>query len=212
MVNLPPTPSRDDSLTFVMSQKLNNANTLTEMYEVATGCSPSDVTISVKDGDLVTVDSSWIANNISTWATTSGIPGTPTYAGALSATPWAATTTGASPLTFNSVSYDVRNFSVKVSQNPDRVQVVGQSQTTWIVNTIREIAIDVDVVYKDTTLIADTKTLTPRAMTFQLNSTGPTTLTFTNVYLEAYDQTVSADDTKATVISYNGFAENVSIN
>jgi len=211
MINTGTTPSRDDSFTFVMSQKLNNSGTLTEMYQIAKGASISDVTISVKNGEVITVDSNWIANDISTWATTAGFT-TPTYASALSATPWSSIGTGASPFTFNSVTYDVRNFSCKVDQNPDRVQVVGQTGTNWIQATTREITVDVEIVYKDTTLIGDTKTMTARTASFQLNSTGPKTLSFVNMYLEAYDETVSADDTSIKTISYSGFAEQVSIN
>ena len=211
MINLTGTENRDKSYTFVLSQKQNVTGTLTEQYQIVRGASISSCTITVNSGEIVVVDSDWIASSISDWATTSGLT-TPTFASAMTATPWTSTATGASPLTFNSVQYDVRNFSTTINQNPDRVQVVGQSQTTWVQPTIREITIDMDVVYKDTTLQADTKTLTPRTMTMQLNSTGPKTLTYTDVYLESYDETVSADDTSAKVVSYTGFAQAVSIN
>jgi hypothetical protein len=209
MVNLTGTGNRDDFYTIFLSQKQNVTNTLTEQYQVARGCGISSVTISVKNGDLVMVDSDWIANSITDWVTASPFT-TPTYATALTATPWSSVTTGASPLTFNALSYDVRNFSCTINHNPDRVQVVGQSQTTWIQQTTREITIDMDVVFKDTTLQADTKTLTPRVMTFQLNSQ-PATLTFTDAYLESYDETVDAESTEAKTVSYSGFAASVAL-
>jgi hypothetical protein len=49
-------------------------------------------------------------------------------------------------------------------------------------------------------------------MTFQLNSTGPTVLTFTEAQIESYDETVSAESTEAKVTSYSGYAKSVSIN
>lgn len=208
MINLSGAQSRDDFFTFVVSQKLNNAGTLTEMYQVLRGMGISDVTISVKDGQLVEVTSNWVANTLSQWATTSGMT-TPTFASALSAVPWSSTTTGTSPLTFNGVQYDVRSFTAKINQNPDRVQVVGQNTTTWIQQTTREVTLDMEIVYKDTSVSTDAVNLTPRAMTFQLNSTGPTTLTFTDVYLEKYDEDLSADSTKAKTVSYSGFAASV---
>lgn len=210
MINLSGTGNRDDFFTFFLSQKQNVTGTLTEQYQVARGCGISDVKISVKDGALVMVDSNWIANSISPWVTTSPFT-TPTYSTALTATPWSAVTTGASPLTFNSQSYDVRSFTCSINQNPDRVQVVGQAQTTWIQQTTRDISIDMEVVYKDTTIQSDVITLTPRVMTFQLNSVGPTTLTFTDVYLESYNEDVSADSTSAKTVSYAGYAANVAI-
>lgn len=209
MINLTGTGNRDDTFSFTISQEHNNAGTLTEMFQILKGVGISSVTVSVKDGDLVMVESDWIASTLTQWATT-GIAGA-SYAAALTATPWSAVTTGATPFTFNGVSYDVRNFSMTVNHNPDRVQVVGQSTTTWVTQTTREITIDVDIVYKDTTVQADVVTLTPRTATMQINSTGPTTLTFTELYLEKYDETVSADSTDAKVISYSGFAKSVSI-
>jgi Phage tail tube protein len=211
MINLTGTNNRDNSFTFVISQLHNNAGTLTEMFQIARGCSVDNVTINVESGEVVMIESEWIANSLSDWATTSGLT-TPTFASALTATPWSTVTTGTSPLIWNSLSYDVRNFSCSISQNPDRVQVIGQTQTTWIQPTIREIEFEMDVVWKDTTLQADTKSHTPRTMTFQINSVAPTILTFTEATLEEYEEPVSADSTDAKVITYTGYAKSVSVN
>lgn len=210
MINLTGTGNRDDFFTFFISQKQNVTGTLTEQYQVATGCGISSVTINVRNGELITVESDWIANQIATWVTTSPFT-TPSYAAALTATPWSSVTTGTSPLSFNSQTYDVRNFSTKIDHNPDRVQIVGQSQTTWIQQTTRDISLSMDVVYKDTVIMADVKTLTPRALVFTLNSSPSSTLTYTNAYLEAYDESVDANSTDAKTVSYTGFAENVVI-
>jgi|SRR5215831_6667347 len=215
MVNIGATPSRDDSFTFVISQKHNSSNTLVEQYQIVKGASISDLTITVASGDIITVDSNWIANSISDWSTTSGLTGA-TFASALTATPWSPVNTGASPFTWDTGGtpkpYDVRSFKCGINHNPDRIQVVGQSQTTWINPTTREISLDMDVVWKDTSLQADTKTLTARNMTMQINSVTPTTLTFTDAYLESYDETVDAESTDAKVTSYSGFAASVSVN
>lgn len=211
MINLTGTHNRNNSYTMLLSQLHNNAGTLTEMYQIARGCSPSEVTIIVESGEVVMVESEWIASTISDWSTTSGLT-TPTYASALTATPWSTVTTGTSPLTWNSVSYDVRNFECTINQNPDQVQVIGQTATTWVQPTIREIEFEMEVVWKDTTLQADAKSHTPRTMTMQLNSTVPTVLTFTEAYIEEYDETVAADETEAKVTTYTGYAQSVSIN
>lgn len=208
MINTGATPSRDDTYTIFLSQKQNVTGTLLEQYQVARGCGISQVKVSVKNGDLVVVDSDWIANDIATWVTTSPFT-TPTYASPITTVPWSAVDTGATPLSWGGTSYDVRNFSFTVNHNPDRVQVIGQSQTTWIQQTTREITIDMDVVFKDTSLQGDVKTLTPRVLIFTLNSISPTTLTFTDAYLESYDETVDAESTDAKVVSYSGFAASV---
>lgn len=208
MVNIGATPSRDDTYTIFISQKQNVTGTLTEQYQVARGCGISDVTISVNDGELVMVDSNWIANDIATWVTTSPFT-TPTYAVPLTAVPWSAVTTGASPLSWGGTSFDTRSFSCKINQNPDRVQVIGQSQTTWIQQTTREITLDIEVVFKDTTIQADVKTLTPKVLTFNVSTAPACLLTFTDVYLESYDETVSADSTSAKTVAYSGYAASV---
>lgn len=211
MINLTGTQNRDNSYTMLLSQLHNNAGTLTEMYQVAKGCGIDEVTITVEAGEIVLVESTWIASTISDWSTTAGLT-TPTYAPALTATPWSTVTTGVNPLTWNSQVYDVRSFEVTVSQNPDQVQVVGDTATRWVQPTIREIEFVMEVVWKDTTLQADAKSHTPRTMTFQLNSTGPTILTFTEAQIEEYDETVAADETEAKVTEYTGYAKSISIN
>ena len=205
------THNRDTYYTFLISQLHNNAGTLTEMYQIARGCSVNSVTITVNSGEVVMVDSEWIANSVADWVTAHGLT-TPTFASALTATPWSTVTTGSNPLTWNGANYDVRNFTVTVDQNPDRVQVVGQTQTTWIQATTRDITFQMDVVWKDTTLQTDAKAHTPRTMSFQLNSTGPTTLSFTEAAIEDYDETVNATSTEAKVVRYTGYANSLSIN
>jgi hypothetical protein len=181
------------------------------MYQIATGAVIDNVSVSVAAGEAVVIDSQWIANSISNWATTSGFT-TPTFATPLTTqVPWTSVNTGASPFTFNSVTYDIRSFKATINQNPDRVVLVGQSATSAVIPTIREISIDVDVIYKDTTLQSDAQTLTARTASMQINSVGPTKLNFTDMYLEKYDETVSADDTKAKTVSYSGFAASVNV-
>src|SRR5215510_1323972 len=209
MINLSGTGNRDDSFTFALSQKHNSAGTLTEMYQIIRGASIADVTLTINAGAIIEVSSNWIASSISDWATTSGLT-TPTFAPTLTTTPWSSVTTGSNPLTWNSLPYDVRKCKIKIDQNPDRIQVVGDTQIRWVNATTREISIDMDVVWKDTTLQADTKTLTPRVMSFNIFST-PVTLTFTDAYLEQYDEGVDAESTDAKATSYSGFAASVSI-
>lgn len=211
MVNLGSNPGREDSYTFFLSQKQNVTNVLTEQYQIATGCVVDNVSVSVAAGEAVVIDSQWIANSIAQWQTTSGFT-SPTFATPLTTqVPWTSTTTGASPFTWNALNYDVRSFKCTINQNPDRVILVGQSATSAVIPTIREITLDVDIVYKDTTLQSDAQTLTARTASMKINSVGPTTLNFTDAYLEAYDETVSADDTKAKTVSYSGFAASVSV-
>jgi hypothetical protein len=204
--------NRENSFTFLISQEQNDSGTLTEQYQIARGCMIDSVTITSNSGVLIIVVSQWVAFSISDWSTAHGLT-TPSFASALTSTPWASLTTGANPLTFNGNSYDVKRFSTTINQNPLITKLLDQAETTWIQPTVRDITIDLDIVYKDTSISADVKTLTPRTMTMSLNAVGAdwTTLTFTDVYLEAYDESVSADSTEAKIVSYEGFAGSVTI-
>ena len=206
---------REDSFTFLMSQQHNNAGTLTEMYQIATGCSIESVTITVDDGAPVMIESQWSALTISDWSTSHGLAGTPIFASDITTAPWSAVTTGSNPLTFNSQSYDIRHFSVTINHNPQRLHVLAPNASEIATKRIeansRDITLEMDVVYKNSNLSQDTKSFTARTMSLLLNESSNVILNFDNVLLEAYDETVAADSTEAKIISYTGFAQSVSI-
>jgi hypothetical protein len=209
MVNLTGTDNRENSFTFLLSQQHNSgAGTLTEQYQIARGCNISSVTISVTSGEFVTVNSEWFAASISDWNASHGLSGTPVFGSALTTVPWSALTTGPSPLTFNGLSYDIDNFSCTINHNTERVHPLTTNNATRIDPRIRDITIEVDIVYKNNVISQDVKTLTPRSMIMSLhNESGDiTTVEFEDVYLESYDETVNAESTDAKVISYTGYA------
>ena len=208
MVNLTGTDNRENSFTFLLSQQHNNAGTLTEQYQIARGCNISSVTISVTSGEFVTVNSEWFATSINDWSASHGLSGTPVFGSALTTVPWSALTTGPSPLTFNGLSYDIDNFSCTINHNTERVHPLTTNNATRIDPRIRDITIEVDIVYKNNIISQDVKTLTPRSMIMNLhNESGDiTTVEFEDVYLESYDETVNAESTDAKVISYTGYA------
>jgi hypothetical protein len=206
---------REDSFTFLMSQQHNNAGTLTEMYQIARGCSIESVTITVDDGKAIMIESQWSALTISDWSSSHGLTGTPTFASDIITAPWSAVTTGANPLTFNSQSYDIRHFSVTINHNPQRLHVLApnasETATKRIDANSRDITLEMDIVFKNSNLSQDTKTFTAREMSMRLEESSNVILNFSDVFLESYDETVAADSTEAKVISYIGFASSVSI-
>jgi hypothetical protein len=209
-INTSGTRNRDKSLTFGLAQMLNSGGTLTEQFAFAKGAQCDSMTISGTN-EAVTVTSEWVALNYTTWATAHGLAGTPTWEALDSATmiPWTGLTGGIDPIQWNAAAQKVRSYSVTVENAIDEVQFIGDSQLSYAQPTTHRNTVSLDIVYKDDTLMADVKTLTPRTAKIKL-ATG-VYITLTNCVLEAFDETTSADSTEAKTISYTGKAVSAQI-
>jgi hypothetical protein len=201
------THNRDQTLTFLMSQQMNAAGTLSEHYIKATGCSCDSTSIDISL-EAVNVSQTWIANDIPIPTTAHGIT-TPTFASAITASPWTGLTAGSSSLTHNSNSYILRGFSCTVSHNTDQFQPIGEANVFATIPTIRDISGSFDVLHKDNVLSTDCENVTPRTATVALST--DTKLTFTDMYLTSYNETISATATEAKTVSYNFVAKSVKV-
>jgi Phage tail tube protein len=209
-INLAGTNDRYDSLTMLISQLMNVSGTLTEKYMLMKGCQCDSTTIDVTL-EAVGVTQTWIPSDITTPAATAGI-GTPVFAPAITATPWTGINGGLNSLTFNgSNTTKLRNFSVTIDNNIDQVQPVGSSLVLWAQPTTRDITGTFDVIYENDNFLADAKTVQARTMSYILDTVAPTTLTFTDVYLKEYNETISATSTEVKTQSYAWRAKSVTI-
>lgn len=217
MVNLTGTNNRDDTYTLLLSQQHNSAGTLVEQYQIARGCTVSRIRILVAERDLVTVDSRWLALSISDWSSSHGLSGTPTFAPALTATPWATSSIGANPITFVDIgtgtSYDVRRFSCTINHNTTRTQILDQFNTVRIDSDIRDIELTLGILFKDTQVSQSVKTFAAQDIKAKLNVSGQAAiiLDFSDVFLEAYEEIVNAQDRQAKVVNYTGTASSVTL-
>jgi Phage tail tube protein len=209
-INLTGTNNRYESVTMLLSQLMNVTGTLTEKYILMKGSQCNSTTIDVTL-EAVGVTQTWIPSEITTPATTAGI-GTPVYAAAMTATPWTGINGGANSLTFNgSNTTKLRNFSVTIDNNIDEIQPIGSTTVMWAQPTIRDITGTFDVIYENDNFLADAKTVTARTMSYVLDTSGPSTLTFTDVYLKEYNESISATSTEAKTQSFAWRAKSVVI-
>jgi hypothetical protein len=209
-INLSGTNDRYDSVTMLISQLMNVSGTNTEKFILMKGAQCASTTIDVTL-EAVGVTQTWIPSDITTPATTAGI-GTPVYASAITATPWTGINGGANSLTFNaSNTTKLRNFSVTIDNNIDEIQPIGSTTVQWAQPTTRDITGTFDVIYENDNFLADAKTVTARSMSYILDTTGPTTLTFTDVYLKEYNESISATSTEAKTQSFAWRAKSVTI-
>lgn len=215
MINLTGTNNRDDTYTFLLSQEHNESGTLVEKYQIARGCTISSVTIKPAQRGLLRIGSKWMATSISDWSLAHGLTA-PTFATPLTATPWSTREMGTGAIRFTDLPgqvYDMRTFLVTINHNTTRTHILDAFRTVRIDSSERDIEIDVDIIYKDDQISESVKSFIAQEMKLQLHVDNLTTdvamLTFTDVRLEEYDETVAADNTRAKVVKYIGTAGSV---
>lgn len=210
-VNLTGTRNRDHTLTFVLSQEMypGTGTVLTEHFIKATGCSCDSTSVDISL-EAVNVSQTWIANDIPIPTITAGFT-TPTYASPITAAPWTGISAGTKSLEHNNIDYVLRGFSCSISHNTDQFQPIGEANVFATIPTIRDISGSFDVLHSGTALQTDTEAVTPRAANVKLNDTGThyDQLTFTDMYLTSYNETISATATEAKTVSYNFVAKSV---
>lgn len=201
------TNNREQSLTFLMSQLMypGTGTDLTEHYIIAKGCSCDSTSIDISL-EAVNVSQTWIANDIPIPTETHGLT-TPTFASAITATPWTGITAGSKALTHNGTDYVLRSFSCTVSHNTDQFQPLGEANVFATIPTIRDISGSFDVLHSGTDLQQDAEDVTPRTATVKLST--DTKLSFTDFYLTSYNETISATATEAKTTSFNFVAKSV---
>lgn len=198
--------SIDKSLTILTSFKINNV----ENFLVFRGCKTDKIEIEVTNDDMV-VTQNFICKDISTPASAHGLGASTVFAAAFSGTPLCSVDTGANPLTINSLTYDTVRFNISWNRNLDARQVIGTGQVIFIVPTVRDIDVAFDILLKDTVTWADVKTLTARTASFVINSTGPKTISMTNLSLEKLDFELSTDSKEVLMASFSGFCATASV-
>lgn len=210
-VNLTGTKNRDHTLTFLLSQSMypGTGTVLTEHYIIAKGCSCDSTSIDISL-EAVNVTQTWIANDIPIPSTTSGLT-TPTFASAITASPWTGLSAGTKSLTFNSIDYVLRGLSITIGHNTDQFQPIGEANVFATIPTIRDVSGSFDVLHSGTALQTDAEAVTPRTAIVKLNDTGTQydQLTFTDMYLTSYNETISATATEAKTLSVNWVAKSV---
>lgn len=188
----------DKTLTIGASQDLNNAGALAEQYYFATGCQCDSIRIAGST-ERVFITSEWVALNWTTPSTTSGLAGTPTFE-SLTATGFTHLSGGSNPITWNAVAQPVREYDITVENAIDETQLMGSSTLDVAIPTTQRVSGTITIPYKDATLIADAKALTPRTLKISI---GPSVfLNLTDCVLEELSWSINATSTSIHQIPY----------
>ncbi|MFB5646212.1 MAG: hypothetical protein ACE5R3_06425 [Nitrosopumilaceae archaeon] len=201
--------SPDESLSFTYSYRLGG----TEYFRHIRGFRPTSATLSVQRG-VWEADISGIAKDITIPNTVDGNGGTPVYQSSETTTdPITHLDSGASPFTWNSVTYGERRFTMTCTRNLSVMDVNGETDIVYTKPADVSYSFSADVfsgtASNETALESDFENKTARAASYVFNSTGPVTLTFTNALLTAYSQVPSAGNTDALIESISARAESV---
>lgn len=199
----------EKALSFLWSQNRDVSGTMTEHFIFAKGARTDRIRIECTP-DNITITQGFLCQDITTPATSHGLT-TPTFASADTAAPWVGPTSGSNPLTHNALNYDVDRFVFEVSYNLDAIKPNGSTQIQFLVPTNCIVTGEFDALHKSDVLETDMKALTARAMSYNLNSTGPKTATFTNAVIIGMDRGHVATENSARRDTYKFEAESVSV-
>lgn len=204
-----------ESLSFLKTIKINSAGSLVEHFIFYKGCRMNVLDISVA-GQMVEVNSSWLARQITVPATTSGLT-TPSFVafGGLTATPWSHLQNGSLPLTINSVTYPCSQFHCNWNNNIAVDNMNGTDLVDAFTQGNRDITGDFTIkVGKDLALETDMAAdpMPARAATYKLKSTATTsTITLTDLSIKQASPAHKASDSATWSIQYSFEAANAVI-
>jgi hypothetical protein len=206
----------DKSLTFVNSAYRNTPGSngpLVETYVLRKGSKCDSMTVTTTSRGMVTVDMDWISSTITTSTSANGGLTTPTFvASPTTATPWSNLTGGTSKLTIGGVVYPFKTASFTVNNNLDAVDLDGSDAIAWLEPTTKEVTFTCELlIQKDLALETQIDAGTGVAASLVLNSTGPKTATFTNLFLNNKSEDDDSGETTVKTATYSGSAEDVTI-
>lgn len=205
------------SLSILWSQLVNG----TEYFYLMSGVRTDKLEIAVTE-PKVEITQTMVGKVQNVPATTfsgAGGSGTPTYCAPNPTTtpPWSGLTGGPHPLTMNSINYDTMTFKTTVNHNLDKVKPLGETTIKFLDPTNRDITLDFELTYTDLSpsgtfsAITDATALTARTAAYTLNSVGPVTINFTNLYLDKYNSADSPTVNKIKTINFAGVAQQVAV-
>lgn len=206
----------DKSLTFANSAYRNTPGSngpLIETYILRKGSKCDSMTVSTTSRGMVTVDMDWISATITTNTTANGGLTTPVFVPApTTAAPWSNLTGGTSKLTIGGVIYPFKSASFTVNNNLDAVDIDGSDAIAWLEPTTKEVTFTCELlIQKDLAIETQIDAGTGVAASLVLNSTGPKTATFTNLFLNNKSEDDDSSETTVKTATYSGAAEDVTI-
>lgn len=207
----------DKGLTIANSRYSNTFGAngpLVETFILRKGCKCDSLTLTTTSRGMVVVDMDWICSTITTLQTANGGLTTPSWvATPTTLTPWSNLAGGCgTKLTIGGVNYPFKSASFTVNNNLDSVDVDGCDSIQWLEPTSKEVTFTCELlVQKDSAIETAIDAGTSLAATLVLNTTGPKTATFTELFFNNRTEDEDAGETNVKTATYSGSATDVTV-
>ena len=188
--------SPDESRTLVWSY---NDDAAVETFEQFLGCKPQTSTLSMDSEGYIILEITCSCKTI-TIDTTGPTLGSGSFATALVGTPLIHSDGGASPFTYNSVTYEQKSFTITVTFNEAIQDASGTLTDLFRRPTQRIITGSVDLFKKSDVFDVDARAITTRAASLVVD-TGQITATFTRFLFKPSAEEITGDVSDATIES-----------
>jgi hypothetical protein len=185
-----------------------------EKYIEFLGCLCDKISVKISRAAGISVTQSFFPKIAVDYAASLQAPiTTPTYATVPSVEPWTGISSGADPLTWNSVSYPIKEFNFDVNQNVIKLETNGTTSFEYAAPGNRDISFSFSTWNKDGVLLGDMTALTDRTMVYTMAVVAGTTYlaTFNNATIRDYKWTQAAGTNDFVMEAWTGKARGVTL-
>jgi len=198
------------SLCFVESVLLNGV----EKYVEFLGCLCDKISVKISRAAGFSVTQSFFPKTAVDYAASLQAPiTTPTFGTPSAADPWTGITSGQDPLSWNGVTYPIKDFNFDVSQNVIKVETNGTASFEYAAPGNRDVTFSFGTWTKDGTLLGDMSGLIDRTMIYTMAVVAGTyyIATFNNASIRDYKWSQASGTNDFVMEQWTGRARGVTL-
>lgn len=188
------------SVSILMSALIDGV----EKYRVYTGVKFNGISAEITREGGFNVTMPFQCISISDW-TVSPVFTSPTFAADPVADPWSGISSGADPLTINSVIYDTTSFKFDIDLGVQRFRPNGVTAFKYSKSFQRNLSVSWNTLVYNNVLIGDLRAYNPRTVSYTI-ATGKN-LAFNSVRTESYSAGLEGGSTDFAMEEFSGVAE-----
>ncbi|MHB8603519.1 MAG: phage tail tube protein [Nitrosotalea sp.] len=178
----------DESVSLLLEVPINSVNQFLQVL----GARHDSGSIKWQLGKETRANVKLQAQSIPAYTSTSPI-GTGSFASDPGTSPFMFTDPGAGGITIGGVAFDIQELTVNFNRNAQRVNVIGQGVSKYIVPSIRDITGDITIILESTANYADLLNSTGISIVAPLK-TGTSVLTLSNAFFVKQGKSVQVKD------------------
>lgn len=189
------------SISILMSALIDGV----EKYKIYTGVKFNGISAEITREGGFNVTMPFQCISISDWVVAPTFSPAATYAADPTANPWSGISSGADPLTINSVIYDTTSFKFDIDLGVERFRPNGVTAFKYSKAFQRNLAVSWNALVINNVMIGDLRSYTPRNVAYTI-ATGKV-LTFNAVRAESYSASLEGGSTDFAMEEFSGVSE-----